>query len=103
VNADPIIHYIYPQAVPAGSADVLMVIDGENFGYVEDFIRVWVYDQVNEYKITPVNVIDAGIGIVITDTLVVSPNLYTIRVVKSNGQSIPPIPPIPYTTWCLTQ
>ena len=95
VNADPIINFIYPNKVPAGSDNVMMVIAGENFGYVEDFIRVWVQDQTYNYTITPVNVIDTGIGVIITDTLLVSPNLYTIRVVKSNGQSIPTIPPNP--------
>ena len=95
VNVAPVINFIYPHAVPAGSGDVTMLISGENFGEVEDFIRIWVYDQDNDYSIVPVNVIDNGIGLVITDTLVATPNIYTIRVVKSNGLSIPTIPPDP--------
>ena len=95
VTAAPVINFIYPHAVPAGSDDVTMVISGENFGTTETFIRVWVRDQNNDYSIAPINVIDTGIGLVITDTLVIAPNIYTIQVVKSNGQSIPAIPPDP--------
>ena len=97
VNQDPVINYISPVQVPAGSASKTMVIGGTNFGTSEDFIRVWIHDASHDYTAAPINVLIDGISVVITDTLMVSPTLYTIRVVISNGQSIPAVPPwIPF-------
>jgi hypothetical protein len=95
LNAIPEIDYIYPSAVPAGSGDVVMIIGGSNFGEVEDFIRIWIRDAQHEYNAAPMEVIETGISVVITDTLLVEPNVYSITVVKSNGLSVPTIPPNP--------
>ena len=95
LNAIPVVDYIYPSAVPAGSGDVVMIIGGSNFGEVEDFIRVWIRDAQHEYIAAPMEVIDTGISVVITDTILVEPTVYSITVVKSNGLSVPTIPPNP--------
>lgn len=95
INADPHINSIYPTAVPAGSGDVMLIIYGTNFGTIEDFVRVWIHDQDHDYTAAPFNVEDTSLSVIITDTLLVDPNTYTITVVKSNGQSVPTIPPTP--------
>jgi hypothetical protein len=96
VNADPHIDHITPSAVPAGSGNVMLIISGANFGESEDFIRIWIKDAEHDYRAAPVSVFGTtSISVVITDTLLVEPNLYSIAVVQSNGYSIPPIPPDP--------
>jgi hypothetical protein len=97
LNAAPVIDQIFPNQVKAGSGDTAMIISGSNFGTTEDFIRIWLADTGNDYKIAPITVIDTGISLVITDTLLVNPVVYTLKVVKSNGLSVPMVPPwIPY-------
>jgi hypothetical protein len=95
INADPIIDFIIPSAVPAGSGNVILIISGENFGESEEFDRIWIKDADHDYTAAPLAVLPTGISVVITDTLLVEPNLYSIAVVQSNGLSIPPIPPNP--------
>ena len=95
VNQAPEIDYISPVEVPAGSGNITMVIGGAYFGGSEDFIRVWIRDATHDEMLAPETVIDTGISVVIPDTLLVNPTIYTITVVKSNGQSIPPNPPNP--------
>jgi hypothetical protein len=95
LTANPEIHNIYPTELPAGSGNVMMIISGANFGETEDFIRVWIKDLTHNYKAAPIQVIDTGLSVIITDTLLVAPNTYTITVVKSNGQSVPTVPPDP--------
>ena len=95
INADPVIDFIMPSAVPDGSGNVVLIISGANFGESEDFIRIWIKDADHDYKAAPIAVLPDGISVIITDTLLVEPNLYSIGVVQSNGQSIPPIPPNP--------
>jgi len=93
LNAAPIIDQIVPDQVKAGSGDTAMIISGSNFGGVEDDIRIWLANAGDDYKIAPLTVINTGISLVITDTLLVNPITYTLRVVKSNGLSIPAVPP----------
>jgi hypothetical protein len=93
LNAAPAIDYIEPDRVKVGSSDTPMIIWGSDFGTSEDFIRVWIHDPINDYSVTPYNVGVNYISLVVTDTLLTSPITYTIKVVKSNGQSIPTIPP----------
>jgi hypothetical protein len=96
VNAAPHIDHITPSEVPAGSGNVMLIISGANFGESKDFIRVWIKDTEHNYRAAPVSVFGTtSISVVITDTLLVEPNLYSIAVVQSNGYSIPPIPPNP--------
>ena len=97
LNAAPVITNIHPSKVPAGSGNVIMIISGANFGTIEDFIRVLIQDQDHDYLAAPIEVLDMGLSVVITDTLLVDPNLYHITVLKSNGQSVPTNPPNP--TW----
>ncbi len=97
VNQDPVIDQIYPDAVPAGSGDTVLIITGSNFGGTPDFIRIWIADATHNYTAAPKGIMNTVVSVVITDTLLVAPDNYTIRVVKSNGLSIPSIPPwIPY-------
>ena len=95
VNQVPVIDHIYPSKAPAGSDNLVMIIMGSNFGQVEDFIRVWLEDADHNYTAAPIEVIDTALSVVITDTLMVAPDFYSIRVVKSNGLSVPTIPPDP--------
>lgn len=95
INADPVIDSIIPSGVPAGSADRIVIIMGENFGESEDFIRIWIQDAEHDYKAAPLTVFPTGISVTISDTLLVEPNVYSIAVVKSNGLSVPTIPPDP--------
>ena len=100
LNAAPVINYIDPERTKVGSGDTPMIIVGSNFGEAESNIRVWLSDQVNNYSAAPKNVIDTGISLIITDTLLTSPITYTVIVVKSNGLSIPTVPPDPdYDTY----
>ncbi len=94
-NQDPFIDHLTPSIVPAGSGHVMLIISGANFGASEDWVRIWIKDIDHEYIARPVTVIDTAISTIITDTLLVEPNLYSIAVIKSNGLSIPPIPPDP--------
>jgi hypothetical protein len=93
LNAVPVIDHIYPDRAKAGSGSTPMIIFGLNFGNSEDFIRIWLADPGHDYEIAPISVIDNGISLVIPDTLLVNPITYTLRVVKSNGLSVPTIPP----------
>jgi hypothetical protein len=94
VNAQPAISYVYPSSVPAGTASGWMIIVGSDFGEVEDFVRIWITDtEHNSYRVTPYEVIDNVISVEITPTLLADPHLYHVAVIKSNGLSIPPVPP----------
>ncbi len=95
INQVPSIDYISPVQVPAGSGNKTMVIGGADFGGSEDFIRVWIRDATHDEMLPPETVIDTGISVVISNALLVNPTMYSITVVKSNGQSIPPNPPNP--------
>jgi hypothetical protein len=96
VEVAPVIDYIKPSSLPAGSPTWTVVIYGSNFGDPEDFIRVWITDTLHaSYLATPKVVIDNGISVAITDTLLVNPHEYYIAVIKSNGHSVPPAPPDP--------
>ncbi len=91
----PHIDSIFPDAVPAGSGNVMMIIGGTNFGVSESYIRVWIHDEEHDYKAAPFNVEDTSLSVIITDTLLVGPDIYIIKIVKSNGLSIPTVPPNP--------
>jgi hypothetical protein len=95
INATPVIYNIYPTKAPVGSANVMMIISGVNFGEVKDFIRVWIKDPTHNYIAVPIQVIDTGLSVMIPDILLVAPDTYTITVVKSNGLSVPTVPPDP--------
>ena len=95
INQVPTITSISPEAVPAGRGDLTLVITGSGFGTSVDFIRVWLHDVDHDYIAAPLFVIDNGISVVITDTLMVAPDTYTIKVVKSNSLSVPTVPPDP--------
>ena len=56
---------------------------------------MWIKDAEHDYSAAPIEVFDTGMSVIITDTLLIEPNMYQIAVVKSNGLSIPPIPPDP--------
>ncbi len=91
----PLINFIFPDAVPAGSGNVMLIIGGANFGFLESDIRVWIHDEEHDYTAAPFNVGDTGLSVIITNTLLASPDVYIIKVVRSNSQSVPSIPPNP--------
>jgi hypothetical protein len=94
VNVPPIIDSINPSAVAAGSPNTTMIISGSNFGNTID-TRVWITGTGLEDILTPAAVIQDGMSVVISDTLLVFPNLYIIRVIKSVSGGSPTIPTIP--------
>lgn len=95
VNAAPVIHFIAPIAVPAGSPDRVLIIDGANFGTDAGCIAIWLKDLQNDYIEYPQVVIDDGISVIIHANLLVNPNRYLLAVVKGTCYSIPTVPPDP--------
>ena len=98
LNTAPIIDYIDPEQTKVGSGTTPMIIYGSNFGEIESNIRIWLSDQVNNYTIAPYHLGDSWISLYIPDPLLSSPVTYTLKVVKSNGLSIPTVPPTIYDT-----
>jgi hypothetical protein len=94
VNAVPVIDYIVPPSVPAGSSNIIMIIGGSGFG---DIFNTAVYLTAIGYEdvLTPYQVLTDGISVSIPADLLDVPKLYTVYVVWSNADTIPTIPLVP--------
>jgi hypothetical protein len=91
----PHIDSIDPSLVPSGSPDIVMIIFGSNFGDTTD-TRVRLLGNGMDLILAPLVVIQNGISVVISDTLLVNPTFYSITVLKSTKHTIPTIPPSPW-------
>jgi hypothetical protein len=95
VAAVPVITSIDPSKVPAGSADTIVIISGSNFGNM-DTTRVRLTNTDTDLLLKPLQVLpNEGVSVNITDTLLVSPTLYIVTVIKSEPGSIPTLPIVP--------
>lgn len=93
-NTAPYIDYIVPSVVRVGSPDKMMIITGNHF---ENLATTWVRLKGNGYDtlLMPLVVLSEGIAVVIPDTYLVSPAIYSITVVICDMKPVPTIPP-PY-------
>jgi hypothetical protein len=91
VNADPVINYIQPSAVPAGSPATVMIIAGSNFGdqiNTKTAVRLsGVVKPINPMVVTP-----NGISVLIPANLLGVPTVYLVTVIRSDNNTIPTIP-----------
>ena len=94
VAVAPHIDSIIPSLVPAGSPDIVLIITGSNFGDSTD-TRVRLVENEVDILLEPLQVLPDGISVIIADTLLVDPTLYSITVVKSTKHTIPTIPILP--------
>lgn len=87
----PYIDYIVPSVVRVGSPDTLMIITGNHF---ENLATTWVRLKGNGYDtlLMPYVVLSEGIAVVIPDTYLVSPAIYSITVVNCYMGPVPTIP-----------
>jgi hypothetical protein len=107
VNATPVIDYIQPSALPAGSLYRVMIIFGSNFGNLQDTTVRLTGVGVNQ-TISPIMVIPDGISLLIPADLLDVPTLYLVTVIVSDYDTIPTIPitphdhesnPVPFTVY----
>jgi hypothetical protein len=95
VNAAPIIYDIDPNAVPPGIEDRVIIINGANFGDINN-TGVRLVGTGIDIILEPDFVIPDGISVTIPAYLLAVPKLYILTVVKSN---FPSIPTVPITPW----
>lgn len=107
VDAIPVIDFIDPSSVLAGSPYIIMIINGENFGDMDD-TRVRLTAVGFDEILPPLTVLPDGISVVIPAELLIEPKLYTVTVVKSTVNTVPTIPitpwdeesnPVPFTVY----
>lgn len=94
----PVIDFIIPDAVPAGSNDIIMIISGDYFTGALTDTRVWmegVEGVITDIVLTPLQMLPTGVSVFITDTLLAVPAKYNISVIHSRPGSIPHPPPDP--------
>ncbi len=94
IDANPSINAVYPAIVAAGSPDKVIVITGSNFGNKDDTgVRLVAngFDQI----LRPIAVVQDGLSVNITHTLMTEPIVYNLTVVRSDLPSIPTIPIVP--------
>ena len=107
VNATPVIDYIQPSAVPAGSPDRVMIIFGSNFGNLQDTTVRLVGGGIDK-TIDPMVVTPNGISVQITADLLDVPTIYQVTVIWSDFNTVPTVPvtphdfesnPVPFTVY----
>jgi hypothetical protein len=94
IEAAPVIDSITPSAIPAGSPDTSMVIDGSEFGTLDD-TRVWLTGTGVNQLLAPEEISPEQITVLIPASLLAEPNLFMVTVIKSNWGTVPTIPTIP--------
>lgn len=94
IDANPVIDYIVPSLIPAGSPDTVIIIGGSNFGNIYN-TRVRIKGDSQDKMLKPKYIISTGISVNITDTLMVNPTVYELRVYRSDYYTIPSIPTFP--------
>jgi hypothetical protein len=95
LNEPPVIDYIVPTALAAGSPDSVLIIVGSEFGEVEDEIRIWLKGIDMEYLLVPLNVINTGISVTLPANVLTDPDVYLVTVIKSHIGTVPTIPTSP--------
>jgi hypothetical protein len=95
LNEPPVINYIVPAALAAGSPDSVMIIVGSEFGESELEIRVWLKGIGSEYLFAPLSVINTGISVNLPAVMLAVPNTFIVTVIKSHIGTIPTIPTSP--------
>lgn len=95
INAIPVIYQIFPSRIMAGSGTTTLVISGANFGD-KNTTRVRVVGTGVDLLREPIQVLTGGVSATISDTLLVSPTVFEITVVKSSVESIPTMPITPW-------
>ena len=107
VNATPIINYIQPSAVPAGSPATVMIIAGSNFGNSHD-TTVRLLGGGIDQTIVPMVVTPNGISVQIPAGLLDVPTIYLVTVIWSDFNTVPTVPitphdyesnPVPFTVY----
>ncbi len=98
VNFNPIIYWINPIKVAAGSPRTLMIVNGANFGDLTDTaLRIKGLNTVADDILTPLFVASNGMSVWVDASYLVNPNTsYLISVVMSTVHTTPTVPVSPW-------
>jgi hypothetical protein len=88
VNVAPVIDSIDPSAVPAGSPDTLLLINGSNFGTLAD-TKVRLTGSSIVQLLTPIEISPNQISVIIPAALLAVPQVYTLEVIVYIGGTVP--------------
>jgi len=95
LNEPPVINYIDPHSLPAGTPDHVMIIVGSEFGEAKDEIRIWIKGIDSEYLLEPLFVTNTAISVTLPAEMLAVPNTFIVSVIKSKIGTIPTIPTVP--------